>query len=121
MAMVPHERSLVKRFQDRPFVLLGVNADGSRDVFKAVEERQEITWRSWFDGRSGPIAAKYQIDGFPTLFLIDDEGIITRVFEGKPRDADLDPALQALVQKVEERAAAKTALAKPALRQSDFE
>ena len=51
MAMVPHERSLVKRLEGKPFALVGVNRDASREILKKCEEKRKITWRSFFDGR----------------------------------------------------------------------
>ena len=56
--MYPHERSLVQRLQDKPFALIGVNSDPKERV-RAALERENITWRSFWDGGStgGPIAA----------------------------------------------------------------
>ena len=34
--MYPHERSLVKRLKDKPFVLVGVNSDADGDELKRV-------------------------------------------------------------------------------------
>ena len=48
--MYPHERSLVSKLKDKPFVLLGINSDQNRDELKKVLEKEQITWRSWWDG-----------------------------------------------------------------------
>jgi thiol-disulfide isomerase/thioredoxin len=73
--LIPNERALVSQLKDRPFVLLGVNADKKSDA--ALIQRKKVTnWRSWQDGPSGPISAKYQIKGYPTVFLLDREGKI---------------------------------------------
>ena len=52
MAMVPHERELVARLEGKPFVLLGVNSDESKDREKAKEatDAKRMTWPSWWDG-----------------------------------------------------------------------
>jgi hypothetical protein len=75
--MFPHERSLVEKMKDRPFVLLGVNSD-PRDKLLAGMKRNEINWRSWWDGGTtqGPIARRWSIQGWPTLYVIDHKGII---------------------------------------------
>src|SRR6516165_954488 len=101
MAMVPHERSLVKRFEHKPFVLLGVNADSSRDALKQTQERKQLSWRSWFDGRRGSIAENYRIQFWPTLLLIDHVGIIRKKIEGRPPDSILDAWLNQLVEEAE--------------------
>jgi hypothetical protein len=106
--MYPHERSLVKKFADNPFVLLGVNSDSDRDDLKPVLAKEEITWRSWWDGGStnGPIATKWNVSGWPTIYLIDAEGIIRHK---NVRGNELDAALAALVAEAEASAAAEAA------------
>ncbi|SRR5579885_3003742 len=74
--MYPHERSLVKRMEGRPFVLLGVNSDATRDTLKRAQDDNQLTWRSWWDGKGGPIAEDWRVTAWPTLVLIDHRGII---------------------------------------------
>jgi hypothetical protein len=40
----------VKRLQGKPFALLGVNSDPDWDVLMEGNRRQDICWRSWWDG-----------------------------------------------------------------------
>ena len=102
--MFPHERSLVKRMQDKPFVLLGVNSDGSKKELKAVMKLEQITWRSFWDGGSttGPIAKKWGIRGWPTLVVIDSKGVIRHKFTGSPGGPALDKIIEELVKEAEE-------------------
>jgi hypothetical protein len=95
--MYPHERSLVRKYEGKPFVILGINSDRDRDQLKKVLEQEEITWRSWFDGGSttGPIASKWNIQGWPTLFVLDHRGVIR---EKNPAHADWDKLLEKLLQ-----------------------
>ena len=98
--MYPHERSLVKRLQDKPFALLGVNSDEDREELKDVMEKEKITWRSWWDGggRSGPITTKWNIQGWPTVYVLDHKGIIR--YKGV-REGALDKAVDALLKELE--------------------
>jgi peroxiredoxin len=101
--MYPHERSLVKKLADAPFVIIGVNSDDSAETLRAAKEREDITWRSFFDGggTDGPIATKWGVRGWPTVYVIDHEGVI-RSTNG--RGDALDTALDKLIP--EARAAA---------------
>jgi hypothetical protein len=99
--MFPHERSLVKRLQNKPFALLGIDLDGDRDQLKTFVVKEKVIWRNWFDGSGGPIAEKYQVQGIPILFLLDHTGVIRRRFEGVQSEAVLDKAVDALVQQAE--------------------
>lgn len=94
--MYPHERSLVKRLQDKPFALLGVNSDAKRDELKKVLAKEEITWRSFWDGGStnGPIARVWNVQGWPTVYVLDAKGIIRyKNLRGEPLDKAVDALL----------------------------
>jgi len=97
--MYPHERSLVKRLADRPFALLGVNSDKSRAALREVMEKESITWRSFFDGggTDGPIATRWGVRGWPTIYVLDAQGVIR--FKGA-RGSDLDRAVDSLLAKM---------------------
>ena len=99
--MYPHERSLVERMKGKRFAIVGVNSDKDREEIKKVTARENITWRSFWDGgtTSGPIASKWNISGWPTLYLIDHKGII------RARDVDgtaLDKLVDQLVAAAEQ-------------------
>jgi Thioredoxin-like len=98
--MYPHERSLVQRLQNKPFVLLGVNSDTDREELKEVLKKEKITWRSfWAGGTNGPIPSRWQIEGWPTIYLIDAEGVIRQKYLGG--GADFDREIDKLVQEAE--------------------
>ena len=79
--MYPHERSLVAKLKDKPFALIGINSD-SKEAVRAALERENITWRSFWDGgdTNGPISTQYGVRGWPTIYVLDHEGIIRFVF-----------------------------------------
>ncbi len=99
--MVPHERSLVHRYEQRPFVLLGVNLDTSAETLRKFEEKDRLNWRSWWDGPAGPIAAKWKIESLPTLFLIDHRGNIRFESQGPPRPGELEKRIEELLLEAE--------------------
>jgi peroxiredoxin len=99
--LIPHERSLVEQYAKRPFVVLGVNTDPSRALLRRTQEKEHLPWRSWWDGPSGPIALRWQVDALPTLFLIDHKGVIREHFEGAPPAKELDRLIEALVKEAE--------------------
>ena len=102
--MYPHERSLVKRLEGQPFALIGVNSDRNRDALKEVLQKEQITWRSfWNDGGpNGPIARDWKVQGWPTLYLIDHKGVIRKKYLGSPGDKVLDEEIDKLIKEVED-------------------
>jgi hypothetical protein len=96
--MYPHERSLVKRLEGKPFALIGVNSD-EKSKLRQVLKKENMTWRSWWDGgsTSGPIASKWNVMGWPTIYVIDHKGVIR--FKG-PRGEALDKAVDQLLSEM---------------------
>src|SRR5437588_1999669 len=100
--MYPHERSLVKRLEGKPFALLGVNSD-PKPILKDTIAKEQMTWRSWFDGgnTSGPIATKWNVEGWPTLYVLDHKGVIRHKWVGSPGDTVMDEVIESLVNEAE--------------------
>ena len=97
--MYPHERSLVKKLADKPFALIGVNSDPSRDTVKNAVASENLTWRTFMDGGTGgPIASAWGIRGWPSIFVIDHKGIIR--FRDVRGDA-MDRAVEQLLREME--------------------
>ncbi len=98
--MYPHERSLVKRLESKPFALVGVNSD-PKDRLKRVLKKEKMTWRSWWDGGEpgGLIATKWNISGWPTIYVLDHKGVIR--FKG-PREEALDKAVDGLLKEIKQ-------------------
>ena len=99
--MYPHERSLVEKFQDRPFSIIGINSDQDRTALKKTLQDERLSWRSFWDGGStnGPIASAWNIVGWPTLYILDHKGTIRYI---NIRDEKkLDQTLEELVAEAE--------------------
>ena len=96
--MFPHERSLVEKLKNEPFVILGVNTDQDPKLYREEAKKNGITWRSAMDGTtSGPICSKWGIEGFPTLVLIDAKGVIRQFWLGNPGDETVSSEIDKLV------------------------
>jgi hypothetical protein len=123
--MFPRERSLAQRYQDQPFVLLGVNSDSSRERLRAVQKKERLTWRSWWDGpppffcpadyvqpfdesslqsrrdgSTGLIARQWAIQALPTTYLLDHRGIIRYQRLGVPPHQELERKIEELLNEV---------------------
>jgi hypothetical protein len=95
MALVPRERELVARLKDHPFALLGVDCKDDREAARKAMAREGMTWPSWYDGAAdrGPIAERYHVRSYPSIFVIDAQGII-RVRQYFTVDQDVDKLLE---------------------------
>jgi hypothetical protein len=74
--MLPHERSLVKKLEGRPFAIVGVNSDKKERLQELVADGTTI-WRNFTNEQEyGKISTVWGVRGWPTLYLIDHNGVI---------------------------------------------
>jgi hypothetical protein len=100
--MFPHERSLVKKLEGKPFALIGVNSDKDRDEAKKLNEERQVSWRSFWDGptTAGPIASTWNVYSWPTIYVLDARGVI----RGKNlRDAPLEKLVEELLKEMDRK------------------
>ena len=100
--MYPHERSLVKRLEGKPFALIGVNSDDDREALKSALVTEQITWRSFWNGggTGGPISRAWNVRSWPTIYVIDPKGVIR--FKDV-REKQLDEAVDQLLGEMEKK------------------
>jgi hypothetical protein len=95
--MYPHERSLVKRLADEPFALIGVNSDRDLAKLKPRLEEEQITWRSFWngpEGTRGPISKAWNVSSWPTIYVLDADGVIRfKNVRGEAMDKAVDELL----------------------------
>lgn len=95
--MYPHERSLVRHLAGKPFAIVGINSDESLTDIRQVVAEKRISWRSFWNGEAGvrgPISTKWRVISWPTIYLIDQHGVIRyKDVRGK----SLDRAIETLM------------------------
>jgi len=99
MVQVPHERELVERLKGQPFALLGVDCEPDKDTARKTMARERMTWPNWYDGAptTGPIAERFHVRGFPSVFVLDAKGVI------RSRSAlDLDRTVDKLLEELKQ-------------------
>ena len=95
MAMIPHEKTLVKRLEKEAFALVGINSDGTADVLRKILKEREINWRQAVDeSTEGPLASRWNVSGWPTIYVLDAKGVIRY---RDVREKDMDDAVDALL------------------------
>jgi thiol-disulfide isomerase/thioredoxin len=84
MQMVPAEVKLAERMKAKPFALIGINGDSNRNDAKQAVQKENISWPSFWDknGSDGAIPSAWNVRGWPTIFVLDANGVIQLKFEG---------------------------------------
>jgi RNA polymerase sigma factor (sigma-70 family) len=67
---------LVGQMDGKAFALIGIHADDNTERAKAAAEKFDMKWPSFQDAREGPISKTYNINGWPTIYVLDRKGMI---------------------------------------------
>ena len=90
-AMIPHEREMVEKFKDKPFALISVSADAKVDTLKDFLKEEKMPWTHWWNGQTGGIVEEWNIQHFPTIYVIDAKGVIRyKEIRGKELEEAVD-------------------------------
>jgi thioredoxin-like negative regulator of GroEL len=95
-----HERSLVQKYRDKPFAVLGVKVDGDLAALRRAEKQKLLTWRSIWDGKQTNVRA-YDVRFTPTLILVDHRGRKVREYEGGQDEKKLRQDIDKLLSEAE--------------------
>ncbi|HEY7326019.1 MAG TPA: TlpA disulfide reductase family protein [Gemmataceae bacterium] len=95
-SMIPHEREMVKKHKEAPFALISVSADEEKTTLKTFLEKNDMPWVHWWDGTAGNIIKGWNIQAFPTIYVLDTEGVIRHKFVGVVTK-ELDDAVDKLL------------------------
>jgi hypothetical protein len=104
--MLPHERSLVKRFEGKPFAMIGVNSDEDFEEVVKRSKKEGVTWPSFKDkpDKDRPaVSDVWRVSAWPSVFLIDHKGVIRHKWLGPPDEIVLDKMVEDLVREAEKK------------------
>lgn len=97
-AEYPYQRRALSRYKNENVVLLGVNSDEELQTIKKARARHGLDYRTWWDGSTeGPISSSWNIWGWPSTFILDEDGVIIHVDR---RRREIFNAVDALIEKV---------------------
>lgn len=89
--MLPGEREMVGKMAGRPFTLLGINSDQDRSVLKKKFAKEKITWPNILEGKEHAVSRSWNVHEYPTIYLIDEEGVIRhRDIHGPEFEGDVE-------------------------------
>jgi len=95
VAMIPHERELVKKLEGKPFVFLSVSADKEKQALTEFLTKTQMPWQHWWDGADRAVQKAYHVQYYPNVFIIDANGVIRY---RHVRGADMDKAVEELLK-----------------------
>ena len=101
----PYQRFMLELYEGEPVVILGVNSDPALETIQQAKIDEGLDYRTWWDGHGdiptqGPIATSWKVQGWPTIYVIDEEGVIQNV---NKRGGDLISTVDRMLMEMKAR------------------
>ena len=74
--VLPELRELVAELPADRFTLLAISVDHELETVTAFREREPMPWTNWHAGIDSDVARAWDVRGFPTYVLVDEQGLI---------------------------------------------
>ena len=86
----PYQRFMLDQFKNDSVVILGVNSDEDLAIVRETKNRERLNYRIWWDGHEaertqGPIATAWDVSAWPSVYILDDEGVIRYVHKRRAK------------------------------------
>lgn len=94
----PQQAELIKKHSGRAFSIVAVSGDDDADTVKQHLAKHPLPWTHWFNGPEGGVLDAWNVQAFPTVYVIDAAGVIRhRNIHGD----ELNKAIESLVKEAE--------------------
>jgi len=95
----PHQRKMMEELNEESFAIVAVNSDKHPVEANQAKIGHDLLYPAWFDGggTKGPIATRWGVSGWPTIYILDTKGAIR--FVGR-RHEETQVAVQYLLDEM---------------------
>jgi peroxiredoxin len=95
----PQEMELLKQHSGKPFAIVDVSGDDEVETVEEHVKDHSMPWTHWFNGHEGGVLDAWNVQAFPTIYVIDAAGVIRhRNIHGD----ELNKAVETLVKEAEQ-------------------
>ena len=77
IAEIPNVKKTYEKYKDQKFQIIGISLDRSMEPLASYIEKEELGWLHYWD-KSRQVSTMYKVQGIPSTFLIDGEGVIRK-------------------------------------------
>lgn len=95
-AEMPAIQAAYERYHDRGFTVLAVNTGEQPELVASFAKTFGLTFPTLLD-HDGQVVESYRVNGFPTSFFIDQQGIVRTIYRGPMSDDVIATAVEDLL------------------------
>jgi peroxiredoxin/outer membrane lipoprotein-sorting protein len=90
---MPHLEQLHRQLREKGLVVLGLDVGEDADTVREFARKNDYTFTLLL-GAEPDVSARYHVDGYPTVFVIDRAGKIAARLGGSAQESDLRAAVE---------------------------
>ena len=83
MAELPNLKAVYDELHPKGFEIIGISFDNDLAPLKSVVQQQRIPWPQFFEPGENRFGRMFDIDHFPSMWLVDQKGIIRFISAGE--------------------------------------
>ena len=95
--MIPHQLKMVEKLKNEPFQLISISLDEEVSTVTKFQQKTKMPWVNWHNGKTGGVIDDWGITQYPTVLILDREGIIRHRSNGAMKDVELDAIVNHLL------------------------
>jgi len=99
--MIPLTRKLVNKLEGKPFAFVSVSVDDDAGTVRKFQRKEPMPWTNWWVGKPSKPIEDWDVEGYPTVFLVDHKGVIRYKQVGLDEDDKLGEEAERLVKALE--------------------
>jgi thiol-disulfide isomerase/thioredoxin len=92
VAEMPKVKAAYEKLHPKGFEIIGVSFDREKDKLEKFVAKEKIPWAQFFDGE-GTLGEKYGIASIPTMWLVDQKGLLRDVNAREGLDEKIEKLL----------------------------
>lgn len=94
---LPNVMATYKKFHDQGFEVVGISLDQNKDDLLKFTKENGMTWPQYFDGQgwSNKISTRFDVHFIPTMWLLDQKGVLVTVDGGDNLEGQVGKLLEA--------------------------
>lgn len=97
-AFQPQQTELAEQYRRRPLTMINVSGDDDAQLVSEHLAEHPVPGQHWWNGPEGGVVDAWNVQAFPTVYLIDADGVIRY---RNLHDEELDKAIEKLVAEAE--------------------
>jgi thiol-disulfide isomerase/thioredoxin len=90
---IPAVRSTFQKYHAKGFEIIGVSFDDDKEALVKLVQQEHMVWPQYFEGTNNRIGDQFGIKHYPSMWMVDKQGVIRYISAGEKMEEKLTTLL----------------------------